>query len=159
MNNRSKSKEKTTKSNGLGKKGKNMEHTLSSGVKVVFTRIPESIATDVMVNSFKHLKFDDKGNLKDTKNVTEQLEAASKIQKYHNKLIAFGVSLVGEISDYVELAGIGDNWLNKLKYAETDLSAFDLTDTNDLTFIFLRHYGFKSPEDFEALSKNTLGNS
>lgn len=132
-------------------------YTLSSGVKVIFSRIPESIATDVMVHSFSELKFDNKGNLKDTNRLDEQLNAAAKIQSYHNKLIAYGVTLVGNIDDYTNNPEIGTKWLSKLKRAEVDLSRYDLNDEDDLQFIFLRHYAFKNATDFEALSKNTLG--
>ncbi len=135
-----------------------MEYTLSSGVKVVFNRIAESTATQVMITSFANMKFDKKGNLVDVTKVDEQLEAASKIQAYHNKLIAFGVELVGTIDEYTILPGIGRNWLNKLKHAEIDLSKYDLEDEGDLMFIFLRHYAFKAASDFEALSKYTIGN-
>lgn len=134
-----------------------MEHTLSSGVKVEFTRIPESIATDVMVHSFSDLKFDKNGQLKDTQKLDEQLAAAAKIQSYHNKLIAYGVTLVGSIEDYTNVPEIGTKWLSKLKRADVDLSKYDLTDDDDLEFIFLRHYAFKSAADFEALSRFTLG--
>lgn len=134
-----------------------MEYTLSSGVKVEFTRIPEAIATDVMVHSFRDLKFDAKGQLKDTQRLDEQLDAAAKIQQYHNKLIAYGVELIGEIDDYTGTPEIGTKWLQKLKRAEVNLERYDLLDESDLRFIFLRHYAFKSAQDFEALSKYTLG--
>ncbi len=134
------------------------EYTLSSGVKVIFNRIAESTATEVMVNSFANMKFDKKGNLVDATKVDEQLEAASKIQNYHNKLIAFGVELAGTIDEYTILPGIGRNWLSKLKYSDTNLTKFDLNDEEDLKFLFLRYYAFKAASDFEALSKYTIGN-
>lgn len=132
---------------------------LSSGVKVQFKLLPQSISQEIMVDVFQNTKLDAKGNILESKSQTDNIALAGRVLEYHSKLISFACSLYGDISDYIDLPTVGKNWLRKLvrgKMIDTDL--YDLEDIDDLEFIFMRYYAFVNEDDWRILSERALGN-
>ncbi len=134
------------------------EYTLSTGIKVNFSRLPPNINQDVVLATFGGMKFDKEGKLKDTSDTTENIKTATKVMKYHSTLITWGVELVGTISEYVEQGFVPKKWLKLLQQSEIlDLSKYDFDDEDDIKFLFLRYYAFKSQDDWALLSSQVVG--
>ena len=133
------------------------QFTLSSGVKVTFRKMGEQASQRAFTRLLQESKLNKKGELQQSDDPNENLKLLARMDAYYDSLIAFGVTLVGNISDYVKLEHVGKNWLKRLVFAGEDLSKYgDLDDDNDLEFIFLRFYAFTSAEDYQVLSEQVL---
>lgn len=131
---------------------------LSSGVWVVFNRLNRSISTDLTIKTFNNVNLDKKGNLvTDNLNTKDQMNMAKSISEYHSTLIMQGVELVGTVDDYREQMDLPDNWVKKLfRTGLVNEKYFDVTDEDDVEFLFLRYYAFQSEDDWALLSQRTL---
>ncbi len=132
---------------------------LSTGVKVRIAPIHQRFLTQGMVNIFQSAKLDKDGNIiTEGADVSSQLALANQIQRHHETLLSFGVTLVGKISDYYGV-GIPRNWLNQLTRSGIDLSKYDLSDTDDIDFVFLRHFAFASDNDWAVLNSKAVASN
>lgn len=130
-----------------------LQHTLSTGVKVVFNKLSRQKSQELVVATFKASKLDKKGNLTG-EDASQNLKTADNLLQYHNTLIANGVTLVGKIEDYSQ---IDSKWLKKLQRSNfVNIANFDLTDEDDVVFLFLRYEAFVTEEDWKLLSEQVL---
>ncbi len=131
---------------------------LSSGVYVIFNRLNRSISTDLTIKTFNNVNLDKKGNLvTDSLSTKDQMNMAKSISDYHSTLIMQGVELVGEIEDYAEKLELPANWTKKLfRTGLVNEKYYDVSDEDDVKFLFLRYYAFQSEDDWSLLSQRTL---
>ncbi len=133
--------------------------TLSTGVKVRIAPVPQRFLTEGMIHIFQSAKLDKDGNIiTEGADVSSQLALANQIQRHHETLLSFGVTLVGKISDYYGV-GIPRNWLNQLTRSGIDLSKYDLSDTDDIDFVFLRHFAFASDNDWAVWNSKAVASN
>lgn len=130
--------------------------TLSSGVRVRINPVPQRFLTEGMISIFKEAKLDSEGNIITDDNISNQLKLADNIQHHHATLLSFGVELYGSISDYLGTA-VPTNWLNMLKRSGLDLSDFDLNDSSDREYLFLKNFAFVSDGDWALLNEKAVG--
>lgn len=131
---------------------------LSSGVYVIFHRLNRSISTDLTIKTFNNVNLDKKGNLvTDNLNTKDQMNMARSISEYHSTLIMQGVDLWGDVEDYREQLGLPQNWVKALfRSGLINDKYYDLSDPDDVEFLFLRYYAFQDENDWALLSQNTL---
>ena len=133
--------------------------TLSTGVKVRIAPVQQRFLVEGMIHIFQSAKLDKDGNiLTEGADVSSQLALANQIQRHHETLLSFGVTLVGKISDYYGV-GIPKNWLNQLTRSGIDISKYDLNDADDLNFVFLRHFAFASDDDWAVLNSKAVASN
>jgi hypothetical protein len=131
---------------------------LSSGVYVIFHKLNRSISTDLTIKTFNNVNLDKKGRLvADNLSTKDQMNMAKSISEYHSTLIMQGVELVGEIDDYEDEIELPENWVKKLfRTGLVNEKYYDVSDPDDIKFLFLRYYAFRNEDDWSLLSQNTL---
>ncbi len=127
--------------------------TLSTGIEVSFTPIPQNAVQDLVLASFSGM---------DLNNMAEGdvLKHGDKILRYNTTLIQEGVYLVTPLVDAIKTLGLSNNWLKALLRSGKvlDIDLYDKDDNRDKEILFLRFHAFKTEDDFKILTEKLLGN-
>lgn len=130
---------------------------LSSGVAVVINEDgADELSRDMILKIFQAVKIDGKGNVIQTESVSDNIKAASSIQLLQDSLLGNFVTLYRTISEEVELGNVPANWKTKLRRTPILTVEYDFNDPDDVTFMFLKFFAFKTPEDWAILTERTF---
>lgn len=130
--------------------------TLSSGMKVKMRKINQQLSQNTFTSLMKGAALTKEGQLKETDDAVENLKMLEKVDKYYSMLISFGVTMVGEIEDYVKNGVLEETWYDQLIWAGIDFGQIDITKESSKKFLAMRYYGFIAAEDWTVLSEKVL---
>lgn len=127
--------------------------TLSTGIEVSFTPIPQNAVQDLVLASFSGMDLNNMGE-------GDVLKHGDKILRYNTTLIQEGVYLVTPLVDAIKMLGLNNNWFKALLRSGKvlDIDLYDRDDNRDKEILFLRFHAFKTEDDFKILTEKLLGN-
>lgn len=139
--------------------------TLSSGVEVKFNRLPPNDAQDLVVAMIEKVTLTEDGEvITDDMTMDDQIDFAKMVSDAHDRILIAG--MLTDENPPVELVSKlpkDNNWL-KVLFMRPDvknkLSPFTyddaVKDKKIKTFVYLRYMAFKSQEDWEKITTQTL---
>jgi hypothetical protein len=142
--------------NGTGAKE---VHTLSTGVRVTLSYVPSMLIQEAQYiipdPPVPQIFLEKQNRVVDNPNdpaYAEALEAAKnkRTMAAFDVMISFGVKLADGLPK-------DESWLKQLRRVggrgSVNLADYDLTDKDDLEFLYLRFVAFQTSEDFNILNK------